>query len=176
MSSEKQSEDSTGAPEVRIREATLADQDAISALFEPERGRGVADAQGGRDVHDLASHYLNDDEGSSFWVAEHPEAGLVGMIGVWSARDHHGQVRRLLVHPEHRQRGIGTRLVEAALRFCADRGYVKVVLDTEVDQSAAISLFKRCGFQHTRTRRKDEREVLDFYMDLYSARSESEES
>jgi ribosomal protein S18 acetylase RimI-like enzyme len=130
----------------------------------------------GEDVHDLASHYLNEDSRSSFWVAERAGAGLVGMIGVWSAQDHHGQVRRLLVHPDHRKQGIGRRLVEAALQFCADRGYVKVVLDTDVDQQAAIALFKQCGFEHTRTRKKEGRDVLDFYMDLYSARDESSDA
>ncbi len=163
-----QSQDNQDKSEIQIRPATADDQAAVSALYREE---GVHDETGegdtGDDVLDLQSGYMQDEGESCFWVAESESAGVIGMVGVKHKGNHAGEMRRLLVRAEHRNHGYGRRLVEEALKFCNDRGYVKVVLQTQVDQKAALSLFERFGFQLNRTRNVAGRDHLEFYMDLY---------
>jgi len=155
------------APEVVVRRARPGDQDAISCLYEMAPA-GERFRDDGEDVRDITGFYLSDgDDGSSFWVAEASDHGVIGMVGVRREGESMAKMRRLRVHQDWRQRGIGKRLVREALGFCRDRGYVKVALQAEVEQEAAIALFKRFGFQLTRTRTVGEIEVMEFYMDLY---------
>ncbi len=57
-------------------------------------------------------------------------------------------IQRLYVKPAYRQRGIARALVVAALDFCRERGYQRVVLDTEKERlSAAYSLYASLGFK-----------------------------
>lgn len=162
-------------PEVVVRRARPGDQDAVTCLYEmaPASERFH---DNGEDVRDITGAYLSDgDDGSSFWVAEADGDGVIGMVGVRREGASMAKMRRLRVHPDWRQRGIGKRLVREALGFCRDRGYVKVALQAEVEQEAAIALFKRFGFQLTRTRMVDDIEVMEFYMDLYRDPDDSDD-
>ena len=71
------------------------------------------------------------------------------------------------VRADQRRRGIGSALVEAALRFCQEKNYLKIQLDTFVDREAAIRLFEKFRFRHSRTRKVGEKELMYFYLDLY---------
>lgn len=128
----------------------------------------------GADLHNFHEAYCADEGRSCFWVAEWLEAlqpraapPIVGMVGVQNDDDHTAVIQRLRVEPEHQRRGIGTRLIEQALAFCQERGYLKVVLDARVTQERAITLFERFSFQLNRTRTVRGERVLDFYLDLY---------
>lgn len=149
-----------------LRPATAADQEAVIGLFSTGGGEHVDDPDG-HDIRNLAENYLGEDESSCLWIAEQDGRGPVGMVAVKSAGDHIGEIRRLRVAPDMRNRGIGSRLVREALSFCRDRGFVKVILDTTVNQQAAITLFQRVGFRLNRKKISGEREKLEFYLDLY---------
>jgi len=118
------------------------------------------------DLDDVESAYLNSPD-SHFWVAEDQEGIVVGMVGVLAMDRGVGEIRRLRVDPAHRRRGIGQKLMEAAVCFCRDRGYVKIMLDTFIDREPAIGLFQKFNFRHSRTRKIGEKELLYFYLDLY---------
>ena len=75
---------------------------------------------------------------------------------------------RLRVANDHRRRGIGSMLVEAALRFCQEHQYLKIALDTFMDREPAIKLFEKFRFRHSRTRTYAGKELLYFYLDLYT--------
>ena len=68
---------------------------------------------------------------------------------------------------QHQHTDIAERLVETALAHCKDHGYLKIRLDTRFDPNAVIDLFDRFGFQHTRTKSLENKEMLEFYLDLY---------
>lgn len=134
------------------------------------------------DIDDIRSAYLLDPL-NGFWVAEVTDAArdfagslppgtqpgcLVGMVGVQHHEEGVGEIRRLRVHPDHRRRGLGSRLLETAIRFCRDSGCLKVQLDTFVDRDAAMRLFDRFHFRHGRTRNIAGKEQLYFYLDLYT--------
>jgi ribosomal protein S18 acetylase RimI-like enzyme len=128
-------------------------------------GGKLAENDTGLDIDDIESAYMNHD-GSHFWVAEH-EGNIVGMIGVQGHEPGVAEIRRLRVAKEHRRRGIGSALVESALKFCQEHGYIKIMLDTFMEREPAIKLFEKFHFRHNRTRNVAGRDVMHFYLDLY---------
>ena len=129
-------------------------------------GGKLAENDTGFDIDDILAAYMKKD-GSHFWVAETDDLKIVGMIGVQQHDPGIGEIRRLRVSREHRRRGVGSGLVEAAVRFCNAQGYIKVTLDTFVDREPAIKLFEKFNFRHARTKQVGEKEMLYFYLDLY---------
>jgi ribosomal protein S18 acetylase RimI-like enzyme len=92
---------------------------------------------------------------------------IVGMIGVQQHEDSVGEIRRLRVRHDLRRRGIGSGLVETALKFCQQHGYLKITLDTFMEREPAIKLFEKFHFRHSRTRSLSGKEIMHFYLDLY---------
>ncbi len=140
-------------------------------------GGQLATNDTGLDIDDICGAYLSSPT-SHFWVAEvqpgqanragAPAASVVGMIGVQHHDEGVGEIRRLRVASDHRRRRIGSRLLETAIRFCRDTGCLKVALDTFIEREAAMALFDRLGFRHGRSRSMQGKEMLYFYLDLYS--------
>jgi len=58
-------------------------------------------------------------------------------------------------------------LMETAIKFCRERHFLKITLDTFMDRDPAIRLFEKFSFNHSRTRTVGEKELLYFYLDLY---------
>jgi GNAT superfamily N-acetyltransferase len=98
------------------------------------------------------------------------------MIGVQAHEAECGEIRRLRVRSDHRRKGIGSALVEAALRFCQEKGYLKIELDTFVDREAAVRLFEKFRFRHSRSRKVGEKELMYFYLDLYMGEHRTRET
>lgn len=55
----------------------------------------------------------------------------------------------LIVHPEHRGRGVGRLLLNATLLYLEARGAPRVVLSTAAQNVSAQRLFERMGFRRT---------------------------
>jgi ribosomal protein S18 acetylase RimI-like enzyme len=89
------------------------------------------------------------------------------MIGVQQHEDNVGEIRRLRVRMDQRRRGIGSGLIETALKFCQENGYLKIALDTFMEREPAIKLFEKFHFRHSRTRSLNDKEIMHFYLDLY---------
>ena len=151
-----------------IRTYAAHDAEACAALYrEGLLGGKIAENDTGLDMDDVQAAYL-DHEGSSFWVAESGLAKeVVGMIGVQRHEDNMGEIRRLRVRLDQRRKGIGSALVETALKFCQQHGYLKITLDTYMEHEPAIKLFEKFHFRHSRTRSVSGKEIMHFYLDLY---------
>jgi ribosomal protein S18 acetylase RimI-like enzyme len=100
---------------------------------------------------------------------------VVGMIGVQHHEEGTGEIRRLRVRLDSQRRGIGSRLVETALRFCQDNGYLKVTLDTYMEREPAVNLFQKYRFRHSRSRTVGEKQLMYFYLDLYTGEGKKHE-
>jgi ribosomal-protein-alanine N-acetyltransferase len=59
----------------------------------------------------------------------------------------HGYLQRVAVHPEARQLGFGRALVIDALRWLRRRAAKRALVNTQLDNTAAISLYESCGFR-----------------------------
>jgi putative acetyltransferase len=60
---------------------------------------------------------------------------------------HAGEVSTLAVHPDHRRKGIGRRLMEEILKVANGLGLRRVWLTVTADNYAAIHLYKGMGFE-----------------------------
>ena len=156
-----------GLANLQIRSFRPADQSACIRLYDEGLISGVlADNDTGADLDDIQTNYMKC-RGSHFWVAE-ADGAVVGMIGVQHHDTGSGEIRRLRVARAHRRRGIGSALVEAALRFCEERNYLKVTLDTFMEREPAIRLFEKFRFRHFRTRNVAGKDLMYFLLDLYA--------
>jgi ribosomal protein S18 acetylase RimI-like enzyme len=163
-------ERSSPAPEpapFRVRGFRPADLPACRKLYvEGLIGGKLAENDTGMDIDDIEWAYMKP-PGNHFWVAENAAGEVVGMVGVQAHEEDCGEIRRLRVRSDHRRKGIGSALVETALRFCQEKGYLKIQLDTFMDREPAVRLFEKFRFRHSRTRKVGDKELLYFYLDLY---------
>lgn len=158
---------STGTIPVTIRSYRPEDAAVCRVLYrEGLIGGALSENDTGADIEDIEQAYLAV-EGNHFWVAENAQGEVVGMIGVQHHEAGVGEIRRLRVRQDHRRRGIGSRLLETAIKFCHDRGHVKITLDTFIDREPAIKLFEKFNFRHQRTRNVAGKELLYFYLNIY---------
>lgn len=152
--------------EVLIRTYRPEDQPAVRRLYQSGRLIGqVQPDDDTADIEDITGSYLESERGH-FWVAE-VEGRPVGIIGVWEDEADVAEIRRLRVDPGYTAHGVTTKLMETALAFCRREGYLKVILDTRIEQGPAMRLFERFAFQHNRTRSIGSKDLLEFYLDLY---------
>ena len=152
---------------VKIRSFKSGDLSTCSKLYrEGLIGGRIAENDTALDIDDIEAAYMSSPE-CHFWVAEGEGGEVWGMIGVQGHSEGVGEIRRLRVAQEHRRRGIGSALMEQALKFCHDRGYIKIALDTFMEREPAIKLFEKFHFKHSRTREVNGKELLYFYLDIY---------
>ncbi|MFA9477278.1 GNAT family N-acetyltransferase [Phycisphaerales bacterium AB-hyl4] len=163
MSSERHTETVAG---LKVRPFEPKDQQAVARLYAHGLLAGqLAPNDTGADIENIREAYF-DDERHHFWVAE-VDGQVLGMIGVGSDDENTAEIRRLRVDSNHQQTEIPSALIKTAINHCRHHGYLKVVLDTRFSRDAAVDLFDHVGFQHTRTRSVHDKEMLEFYLDLY---------
>lgn len=157
----------TSAGPFIVRSFVPADAPVCQQLYRDGLISGkIADNDTGLDIDNIEQAYLKT-PGNHFWVAE-CDGKVVGMIGVM-ASDGMGEIRRLRVDRDYRRRGIGSALLEAATQFCRENHYLKVTLDTFVEREDAIRLFEKNRFRHSRTKNLAGKQLLYFYLDLYTS-------
>jgi len=156
-----------------IRSFEPRDAVACRRLYEEGLiGGRIAENDTAADIDDIPVAYMNSG-GSHFFVAETDKREIVGMIGVQQHMPEEGEIRRLRVRTDCRRRGIGSGLLERAIRFCKEQQHLKVTLDTFIDREPALRLFEKFGFKHTRTRDVSGKSLLYFYLDLYAGEREA---
>lgn len=104
------------------------------------------------------AEFIRDHTGSQLWVAVDQET-VVGSIAVVRSTSASAQLRWFAVEDGLQGQGIGSRLMETALRFCRDHNYMHIQLWTIDMLDAARHLYQREGFRPTET--KENREWTD---------------
>ena len=108
--------------------------------------------------------------GRRYLVAE--EGGtLVGYAGLLVVGDD-SHVVTLAVHPEARERGLGTRFMLRLVEEALAAGAVHLTLEVRVSNHPAQSLYRRFGFETVGLRRhysRDEDALIMWAMDIDSA-------
>ena len=59
----------------------------------------------------------------------------------------YGELKRMVVDPAHRGRGIGAQVIDALERALAAHGVGVALLETGRDQREAVRLYERCGYR-----------------------------
>jgi RimJ/RimL family protein N-acetyltransferase len=133
-----------------VRPAVPADSDALVRL-----GRAVAGEPEGWLTYERSPaderrnvKSVRRDPNVAVFVAE-TEAGVVGRVSI--ARDgnphsHHVAELGLMVDAAERRRGIGTALMEEAIKWARGAGVTKVELHVFPHNEPAIALYRKLGF------------------------------
>jgi len=151
---------------MNIRSFEPKDQADVSRLYTEGLLKGqIAPNDTGADIENIQEAYF-EDERHHLWVAV-VEEQVIGMIGVASDEKHTAEIRRLRVQKEFQHTNIAVKLLETAISHCHHHGYLKVRLDTCFERDTALDLFDKVGFQHTRTKSMHDKELLEFYLDIY---------
>lgn len=98
-------------------------------------------------VAEIVASYLRhyDAQYERCWIAE-KDGQPVGSVFVVKNSPVEAKLRMLLVDPKGRGMGLGTRLVEEAIRFARQTKYQKMVLWTNSVLSAARHIYAKTGF------------------------------
>ncbi len=87
---------------------------------------------------------------SHLFVAEVEAGGgrkIVGYLGYWLIIDE-AHISTIAVQASLRRKGLGSKLLGAALRSAASKGAEKVSLEVRESNKAAIAMYERFGFEH----------------------------
>lgn len=124
---------------MNIRPMTIADYDAVYALWMSCTGMGLNNLD---DSHDGIERFLVRNPDTCF-VAE--DGGIVGVILVGSD-GRRGYIYHTAVHPDCRHRGIGSALVECALYALRSIGIYKCALVVFARNTDGNAFWERLGF------------------------------
>jgi len=133
---------------VVVRSFAFADQTAARRLILQGMAQhfGFVDETLNPDVDDVSGNYI--ECGQTFLVAE-LNGGLVG-TGALLTEDSGakvGRIVRMSVAQESRRVGIGRSILSGLLQAARDRGFKRIVLETNDDWEDAIGFYQHCGFR-----------------------------
>src|SRR5690348_10731489 len=151
---------------MEIRPIEARDSDALSSFFEriPESDRTFLK----EDVGDprVLADWVQPDTGRTIAVEGDQVLGALAVVPLVGWSSHVGEVR-LVVDPDHRGRGIGTRLARQAVLEAVDLGLGKLVVEVIADQGPLIAMFRSLGFEpealltdHVRDRSGQTRDLI----------------
>ncbi|NVM54230.1 MAG: GNAT family N-acetyltransferase [Candidatus Helarchaeota archaeon] len=134
-----------------IRASTLEDLDELERLMKSLTG--MFHQMFFKDQWRMDMKYKYDVGG--IFVAEDTttsENKIVGMVLVDVGRDLRsgkmvGKIINFIVEPEQRGKGIGSRLLEKALDFSAERKAISVKINARRELGNIVQLFKKFGFE-----------------------------
>ena len=75
----------------------------------------------------------------------HATGGISGFV-IAGVTDTYGFIQRLAVHPDFQRRGDASSLVQNSLAWIQSRGCRSTVVNTEVSNTAALSIYEHTGF------------------------------
>jgi len=71
---------------------------------------------------------------------------IVGYGGVWYIMDE-GHITNVAIHPEHRKKGLGKKLVQGMINAAIHYEINHMTLEVRKSNVAAITLYERMGFE-----------------------------
>lgn len=129
------------AEKVHVRKLGMEDYDRLLILW---RQAGLHSLRPrGRDSRASLARQLA--SGVQTILGLEVDGHLVGAV-VATHDSRKGWINRLAVHPDHRRRGYGTRLITAAEQALRDEGMRVIAALIESDNPASLALFQQAGY------------------------------
>ena len=150
-----------------IREATVADADAIRSLVGEtlaEFGFPVESSGTDADLSDVPRSYHS--RGGTFRVIEDDSGAVVGCGGLYPLEGRTVELRKMYFRPAIRGRGLGRRLLDDLVAVARQRAFARIELETASNLTAAIALYQRAGFVETKGPKHSCRCDRTFALDL----------
>ncbi len=132
----------------RLRAATNADSEQILDLvFGALTEYGLKPDPDGidTDLKDIEQSYFS--RGGGFSVLENPDGRIIATCALYPVDEATCELRKMYIRPEHRGRGYGKRLLEAALSQARQMGFGTMTLETATVLKEAVGLYKSYGFK-----------------------------
>lgn len=131
-----------------IRPVELHDRDAVTRELAAYLAHIGENLDGEGLDHDIA-HWEQEYDGASglLLVVEDPTGQIVGTAGIRSLAPGVGEIKRMWIRPERQGLGLGRRLMNECLDRARGLGFRVLRLDTEREMTAALRLYRRCGFR-----------------------------
>jgi putative acetyltransferase len=133
-----------------IREATLADGDAIRAVVSETLAEFGFDVEPGAvdaDLADVPRSYQ--DKGGVFRVIEDDAGDVVGCGGLYPMEKGVAELRKMYFRPSIRGQGLGRRLLDDLIAEAHRLRFERIELETASNLETAIALYQRAGFVET---------------------------
>lgn len=89
---------------------------------------------------------------AEMWVAEGPEGVVMGYFVLWCIQEQ-GELANIAVAPGHRQRGLGSRLLDRAVERAREREVERLFLEVRISNVVAAEMYDRRGFREVGRRR-----------------------
>jgi [ribosomal protein S18]-alanine N-acetyltransferase len=126
-----------------VRSARADDARAMAEVFAAVAAErdGIA-TEPPVDIAERAAQFASSTDGAVVAVAD---GKIVGMIHVAASRHGFGEFG-MLVDRAWRGRGVGSALVQAAVDRARSQGLHKLCLEVFTHNTAAIALYRKCGF------------------------------
>jgi ribosomal protein S18 acetylase RimI-like enzyme len=129
--------------EFAVRPASVDDARALAELFAAvaEERDGIA-TEPPVDIDQRAAQFAR---GSASSVVAVAGSQLIGMLHVQVSPHGFGEIG-MLVDRDWRGRGVGSALIQAAIGLAREQGLHKLSLEVFAHNTAAIALYRKCGF------------------------------
>lgn len=123
-----------------IRKMTIDDYDKVYALWLSCKGMGLNSVD---DSREGIGRYLNRNPNTCFVCEE--DGDIIGVI-LTGHDGRRGMIYHTAVHPDHRRKGIGEKMVEAALAALSEEGISKVNLVAFTRNEVGNAFWEKMGF------------------------------
>lgn len=130
-------------PAITIRPATVKDLDAIEAIEQ----RAFSDPWTKNSFATLIG------ERAAYFAVATASNAVIGYVAAWFIGGD-GEIGNIAVDRDWRGRGIGTRLLDAALEAAREIGVEVMYLEVRESNDAARRMYERCGFIRVGRRRR----------------------
>lgn len=90
---------------------------------------------------------------AKYLVAKSHDGKTLGFAGIWTIIDE-GHITNIAVHPDYRQKGIGSALVKGLIDKSNSWGYNAMTLEVRKSNIPAQNLYKKYGFIEEGIRKK----------------------
>lgn len=87
--------------------------------------------------------------GGAFVVVRADDGRVVGCGGLQRIDDTTAEIKRMWIDPAARGRRLGRRLLDHLEATAAERGYARVLLDTNATLNEAIAMYTAAGYEPT---------------------------